>query len=44
MDNMKSGVDFQDIIDAQLRGSLGSEFDLAGFSLLVSSRANWRLT
>jgi hypothetical protein len=27
MDNMKPGVDFQDILPAMLRGSLGSEFD-----------------
>lgn len=44
MDNMKPGVDFQDILPALLKGSLGSEFDLAGFSLMVSPRADGRLT
>lgn len=43
MDNMKPGVDFQDILPSLLRGTLEGEFDLSGFSLLVSSRADGRL-
>lgn len=44
MDNMKPGVDFQLLLPALLTGSLGSEFDRDGFSLLTSPRADGRLT
>jgi hypothetical protein len=44
IDNMKPGVDFQSVLAAVLRGNLGSEFDLAGFGLLMSPRADGRLT
>lgn len=42
-DNMKSGVDLQTVLPPLLAGSLGNEFDLQGYILMMSSRSDQRL-
>jgi hypothetical protein len=43
-DNGKVGVDLQLILPALIHGSLGSEFDADGYSILLSSRPDQRIT
>ena len=43
-DNRKPGADLQLILPSLLRGSLGSEFDMEGYRLMMSSRSDRRIT
>lgn len=42
-DNKKPGVGLQSILPSLFTGSLGSEFDMQGYSLMTSSRPDQRL-